>query len=95
MKPDTYHNNLLQAITACLTEDGHKAHIEGKGNTTNITITTKTGTHWTITTNNGQAHIHPPNIHILDNDPTLTHTIDLADPNIFTKITNHINTQQT
>ncbi len=86
--PDPENDTLLQAIAACLTEDGHQAQVQGKGSAAQITVTTPTGTIWTIDTKNGQAVIYPANIYVLESEENFpVYRIDLADPDMFTKIT--------
>lgn len=97
--PDPENDILLQAIAACLQEDGHEAYVEGKGSAGAI-IVQKTDPRpemegrpietWTITTQDGHALIATNNIGILDTEEAELcqhiHRVELADPNCFQKI---------
>lgn len=90
--PNPENDTLLEAIAAVLREDGHHAQVIGKGSAAQITVTTHTNAIWTIDAQNGQAVIYPANIYVLEGDGELPiWRVDLADPEMFTKIAKKMN----
>lgn len=94
--PNPENDTLLEAIAACLREDGHHAEVIGKGSAAQITVTTHTNHIWTIDAQNGQAVIYPANIYVLEGkDGPPIWRVDLADPDMFTKTAKKMNESPT